>query len=281
MAHRRTDFSKIATACARDDDNLFHLATCASFIESGADLYTSNLVDYFRDDAEVFDWLRTQWEPEELQHGRALKSYVQHAWPDFDWDTAYRSFLDEYATYCKVELLAPTRALEMAARCVVETGTATYYTALARSTTEPVLRDLASRIAADEVSHYKHFYHFFRRYQEAERRGRARVLLTLGRRTLQLRSEDADCDTARRQGPLPGTRWRHGLCARRRRAYARHCSTEPQAGHHAQNAHAPARTAAADAGRRALSDREVHAPRIPALISRGRIRGLGETRGYK
>ncbi len=54
------DFSKIATACARDDDNLFYLAACASFIESGADLYTSNLVDYFRDDAEVFDWLRTQ-----------------------------------------------------------------------------------------------------------------------------------------------------------------------------------------------------------------------------
>ncbi len=118
---------------------------------------------------------------------------MQHAWPDFDWDTAYRSFLDEYATYCKVELLAPTRALEMAARCVVETGTATYYTALARSTTEPVLRDLASRIAADEVSHYKHFYRFFRRYREAEGLGRARVLATVSKRTLELKSEDADC----------------------------------------------------------------------------------------
>jgi hypothetical protein len=187
------DFSKLATSAARDDENLFYLAACASFIESGADLYTANLVNYFRDDAEVYDWLRNHWEPEELQHGRALRSYVAHAWPEFEWEGAYRSFLDEYAKLCKVELLGPTRALEMASRCVVETGTATYYTALSRCTTEPVLRDLAARIAADEVNHYKYFYRFFRRYRELERVGRTRVLATLGRRTLELRSEDADC----------------------------------------------------------------------------------------
>ena len=184
-------FSQLATSAARDDENLFYLATCASFIESGADLYTGNLVNYFRDDEEVFGWRRDHWEPEELQHGEALRSYVAHAWPDFDWESAYRSFLAEYANYCKVELLAPTRALEMAARCVVETGTATNYTALARCATEPVLQDLASRIAADEINHYKHFYRFFRRYREAESVGRTRVLVTLGRRTLELRIEDA------------------------------------------------------------------------------------------
>lgn len=135
---------------------------CASFVESGSDLYTQNLVDFFRGDDEVTAWLTHQWEAEELQHGRALRAYVSHVWPEFDWEGAYRSFLEEYATYCKVELLAPTRGLELAARCVIETGTASYYRALARSTTEPVLRDLASRIAADEVSHYKHFYRFFR-----------------------------------------------------------------------------------------------------------------------
>ncbi len=187
------DFSKVATDVARSDETLFYLATCASFVESGSDLYTANLVDYFRDDQEVFAWLRGQWEPEELQHGRALRSYVEHVWPEFDWETAYRSFLAEYATYCKVELLEPTRALEMAARCVVETGTATYYTAMAWGSAEPVLSDLASRIAGDEVNHYKHFFRFFRRYRDAERIGRVRVLRTIGRRTLELKSEDADC----------------------------------------------------------------------------------------
>ncbi|RRH89805.1 ferritin-like domain-containing protein [Variovorax beijingensis] len=187
------DFSRIARAEVRRDENLFYLVACASFIESGSDLYTQNLVDFFRGDDEVTAWLTDRWEAEELQHGRALRAYVSHVWPEFDWEGAYRGFLEEYATYCKVELLAPTRGLELTARCVIETGTASYYRALARSTAEPVLRDLASRIAADEVSHYKHFYRFFRRYRQEEGLGRFRVLGTIGRRTLELKSEDADC----------------------------------------------------------------------------------------
>ena len=187
------DFSRIARPEVRRDENLFYLVACASFVESGSDLYTQNLVDFFRGDDEVTAWLTHQWEAEELQHGRALRAYVSHVWPEFPWETAYRGFLDEYATYCKVELLAPTRALEMTARCVVETGTATYYRAMARSTTEPVLRDLATRIATDEVNHYKHFYRFFRRYRAQERLNRFRVMGTIGRRTLELKSEDADC----------------------------------------------------------------------------------------
>jgi rubrerythrin len=187
------DFSRIARAEVRQDENLFYLVASASFIESGSDLYTQNLVDFFRGDDEVTAWLADYWEAEELQHGKALRAYVSHVWPEFDWETAYRGFLEEYATYCKVELLSPTRGLELAARCVVETGTASYYRALARATTEPVLRDLAGRIAADEVSHYKHFYRFFRRYRQEEKLGRIRVMGIIGRRTLELKSEDADC----------------------------------------------------------------------------------------
>lgn len=187
------DFSRIALDRVRSDENLFYLVAAASFIESGSDLYTHNLVDFFRGDEEVTAWLSTQWEQEELQHGKALRAYVEYVWPEFPWEQAYRGFLEEYATYCKVELLAPTRGLEMSARCVVETGTATYYKAMARSTDEPVLHDLATRIATDEVNHYKHFYRFFRRYREQERLGRFRVLGTIGRRTLELKSEDADC----------------------------------------------------------------------------------------
>lgn len=190
------DFSRIEKDKARADENLFYLAASASFIESGSDLYTHNLVDYFRGDAEVTDWLAGHWEPEELQHGRALRAYVEHVWPEFDWERAYAGFIGEYAGYCKVELLAATRGLEMAARCVVETGTATYYRAMARYAEragEPVLCDLARRIAADEVNHYKHFYRYFRRYRAQEKLGRWRVLGTLARRTMELKSEDADC----------------------------------------------------------------------------------------
>jgi hypothetical protein len=187
------DFSRVPLDEVRSDETHFYLACSASFVESGSDLYTSNLVDFFEGDDEVTTWLREHWEPEELQHGRALRAYVAHVWPEFDWEPAYRNFLAEYATYCKVELLAPSRGLEMSARCVVETGTATYYRALARSTREPVFIDLATRIANDEVSHYKHFYRFFRRYREEEGLSRVRVLGTLARRTWELKSEDADC----------------------------------------------------------------------------------------
>ncbi|MCA1326431.1 ferritin-like domain-containing protein [Herbaspirillum seropedicae] len=187
------DFSRIDRERVRIDENLFYMVACASFIESGSDLYTSNLIEYYRGDAEVEHWLRTQWEQEELQHGRALRAYVQHVWPEFDWERAFQGFLDEYSGYCKVELLEPTRAQELAARCVVETGTATYYRAIERATDEPVLKQLAGLIATDEVNHYKHFYQYFRRYRSQEGIGRTKVLGTLGRRTLELKSEDADC----------------------------------------------------------------------------------------
>ena len=111
----------------RDDETLFYLACSASFIESGSDLYTHNLVQYCEGDAALTQWLSGEWEHEELQHGCALRAYVNHVWPEFDWEAAFASFMAEYANYCKVELLAPTRGLEMAARCVVEMGTATYY----------------------------------------------------------------------------------------------------------------------------------------------------------
>lgn len=187
------DFTRIDTARVRDDEDLFYLVACASFVESGSDLYTHNLAEFYRGDAEVEGWLREHWEQEELQHGAALRAYVRHVWPEFDWERAYRGFLDEYSQYCKVELLEPSRALELAARCVVETGTSTYYRALARATDEPVLKHLAGLIANDEVNHYKHFYKYFRRYRSQEKLGRSRVLGTLGRRTLELKNEDADC----------------------------------------------------------------------------------------
>jgi rubrerythrin len=187
------DFSSIDLARVRNDENTFYLVACASFVESGSDMYTDNLLVLFGDNPEVAAWLRGQWEVEELQHGQALRAYVEHVWPEFDWQRAYANFLAEYAAYCKVDLLEPTKALEMAARCVVETGTATYYRALSRSVDEPVLQNLAARIAHDEVNHYKHFYQYFRQYRDREGVGRSRVLLTLSRRTLEMRNEDADC----------------------------------------------------------------------------------------
>jgi len=175
----------------RGDDALFLLVCSASFVESGSDTYTGNLVARFAGDDEVGTWLREHWEPEELQHGRALRAYVRRVWPEFDWQAAYADFFAEYERVCTVEELEPTRGQEMAARCIVEMGTTTYYQALNAATAEPVLRDLSWRIRGDEVRHYKHFHAFFQKYRRSEHMGRHQVLAALVRRAVELRNEDA------------------------------------------------------------------------------------------
>ena len=184
-------YCDVAREAVEYDDLLFQIVASASFVEITSDLYTANLIQYFRSDRDVVDWLRNHWEPEELQHGAALKRYVEVAWPEFDWRRAYEGFFAEYSRCCLLESLAPTRALEMVARCVVETGTASFYRMLAEAAPEPVLHEIASNIAADEVRHYKNFYYFFRRYRETESPGRTAVLRTLWDRAQEVDTEDA------------------------------------------------------------------------------------------
>jgi hypothetical protein len=184
-------YSEIDHNAVRDDTFLFHLVSAGSFIEITSELYTDNLVEYCAEDEEVVAWLRQGWQRDEVQHGTALRRYVETAWPDFDWERGYRSFFDEYSQICTMEGLAPSRSLEMVARCVVETATSSFYRLLADVASEPVLRRLAALISADEVNHYKHFYRYFRRFAERERPGRVAILRILLARTGATDSEDA------------------------------------------------------------------------------------------
>jgi hypothetical protein len=168
----------------------FYLVASASLMESATDLYTENLIDFFGDDKEVTSWLEHYWLPEELQHGRALRRYVEIAWPEFDWEPAFRRFVEEFRPFCDVALEA-ARSLEMASRCVVEMGTASYYTTLSRGSPEPVLSVLTRRIVEDEVRHYKHFYRFFRKYRGMESPSRAAVVPALWRRLRMSGGDDS------------------------------------------------------------------------------------------
>ncbi|MBV8211007.1 MAG: ferritin-like domain-containing protein [Burkholderiaceae bacterium] len=173
----------------RSDMTLFYLLTGASFIETGSDLYTRNLLTYYRDAGPIADWLREEWEPEELQHGAALRRYVQAVWPEFDWDEAYRRFLAEYSRVASPEAFEATPQLELAARCMIETGTATLYRMLYDYVQEPVLREVLGHIRSDEVSHYKHFLQYFRGAHG--RQSRIRVAWAIARRVRESRSDDA------------------------------------------------------------------------------------------
>ena len=175
---------------ARNDPTAYYVVTAASFVETAADLYTSNLVEHFPD-PEAKHWLINYWQPEELQHGRALRTYVETVWPELDWTRHYNDFLTEYALLCTTEELEASHALEMVARCVVETGTSTFYTTLHNIMDEPVLKTLTGLIRQDEVSHYNHFRHFFESYQKRERIGRIGVIRSLFRRYTEVENEDA------------------------------------------------------------------------------------------
>jgi hypothetical protein len=184
-------FDRIAHERIAHEETWFHVLAAASFVESLADLYTHTLLDYMKGDAEASQWLRERWEPEELQHGRALRRYVETVWPAFDWQTAFDGFCKDYRPYCQTELLERTRALEMVARCVVETGTSGLYGLLQQISPEPVLATLVGHIRDDEVGHYKYFYHAFLRYRELEHPSRWQVARVIRQRLGEIGQEDA------------------------------------------------------------------------------------------
>jgi len=184
-------FGRIERERVVDDDELFYFLVGASFIEITSDLYTHSLIEYFDGDPVVTGWLRQEWEPQELQHGTALRRYVAAVWPEFDWPRAYDHFRRSYGPLCSSELFGPTRGLELAARCVVETGTATFYTMIRDLTDEPVLRQLANLIRTDEVAHYGHFLQSFKRYRDEEGLGRMQILRALLGRVTEIDDEDA------------------------------------------------------------------------------------------
>lgn len=186
-------YAQIDRSSVVDNEWLFFVITTASYIESASDLYTRNLIAYFASDPDAVHWLANVWEPEELRHGASLRRYVETVWADFDWQRGYDGFLKDYSAYCKVELLGPTHGLEMASRCVVETGTAGYYSLLSGASPEPVLRRLTWLIRGDEIRHYSYFYRHFQTYRDRERPSRWALLKTLLGRASEVSSEDARC----------------------------------------------------------------------------------------
>lgn len=179
-----------APALARQP-RLFDLVVAASFVEISAEHYTANLASHFAGHDEATRWLTATWRPEEIGHGRILRAYARRAWPDFDWEGAYADFFAEYSAACSHEELEPSRALEMAARCVVEMGTTTFYRMLAEYAREPVLVEIANRIRRDEARHYKHFRQYFVGLNRGEGNGRWQII-----QALRTRLGEADTDDA-------------------------------------------------------------------------------------
>jgi rubrerythrin len=174
----RFDLSKV-------DPGLLRLAKAASLVERDGAEYTRYLCNVFDDDPEFQETAR-RWGAEEVQHGEALGRWAALADPAFDLDAAYARFKAGFKhDFDAASSIRGSHAGEMVARCMVETGTSSYYSAMAEAAAEPVLRAIAKRIAADELRHYKLFYDTLRRYLVRDRLGRWGRLRIALRRILE------------------------------------------------------------------------------------------------
>jgi rubrerythrin len=154
----------------------------SAMVEANGGDYGLYLCQVFHDDPE-FQGVAREWALEEIQHGQALGRWARLADPSFDYDDSLRRFTDGYKIELDVEKsIRGSRSGELVARCIVETGTSTYYTALMDAVDEPVLKEICRNIAADEFRHYKLFYKYLKRYLDRERLGLwGRLRVVLGR----------------------------------------------------------------------------------------------------
>jgi len=159
---------------ARVDPDILAVVRAASLVERNAADYATYLGNVFGDDAE-FRILADEWAAEEIQHGDVLGRWAEMADASFNYADAFKRFVEGYRIPIDVEAsVRGSRTGELIARCIVETGTSSFYSALRDATEEPVLKAICHCIAGDEFRHYKLFYTHMRRYQERERLGTLR-----------------------------------------------------------------------------------------------------------
>ena len=188
---------------ARADPDLVSLVKAAAMVERNGTDYAIYLNRVFADDPD-FRRAADMWAAEEVQHGDALGRWAMLADPAWDYAAAFARYKAGFRL--PLDALASVRGSrtgELIARCMVETGTSSYYTALAEATQEPVLKQICKNIAADEFRHFKLFYDHMRRYLARENIGLLRRLRIAAGRIGE--SEDDEL------------------------AYAWHCGNEPEA----------------------------------------------------
>jgi len=169
------------------DATMLAAIKAASLVEYNAPDYVAYLKRVFRDQPpETLTWIE-QWGAEEKQHGVALGRWAEMADPSFKLDEAFARFRQGYVpphfSADTTDSVRGSRQGEMIARCVVESGTSSYYSAIRDATDEPVLKEIAGRISADEYRHYKLFYDVLHKQDEPEMGFLKRLWVAIGRVT--------------------------------------------------------------------------------------------------
>ena len=153
----------------RVDADILLAVKAASMVESHSDDYVAYLCNVFNDDI-AFQQDAIRWGREELQHGSALRRWAELADPDWQFEQAFSRFKKWHVLPLgATESVRGSRTNELVARCIVEVGTSSYYSALRDAVEEPVLKQICGKIAADEFRHYKLFYKNSKNYRAVEK----------------------------------------------------------------------------------------------------------------
>lgn len=155
----------------RVDPEIVPIIKASSMVEYNAAAYRTYLRNVFSDDWR-FRAAIEGWAEEEIQHGRALGRWAELADPDFDFEASFRRFTDGYTLPLDAsQSVRGSRTGELIARCMVETGTSSYYSVLTDAVDEPVLKAICGKIAEDEYAHYCLFHAHLTRYLKDEKLG--------------------------------------------------------------------------------------------------------------
>lgn len=154
----------------------------AALVEANSSDYVAYLRNVFANDEE-FKHEADRWGEEEAQHGNALGRWAELVDPAFDFRAALARFRAGYRIPVDAEAsVRGSRTGELVARCVVESGTCSFYSALRDAAPDPVLREICHRIAQDEARHFRLFKTHLERYQERDPLSHwARAKIALGR----------------------------------------------------------------------------------------------------
>ncbi|MEM8800829.1 MAG: ferritin-like domain-containing protein [Pseudomonadota bacterium] len=149
---------------SRVDPRLLEVVKAAALVEANSADYVDYLHKIFEHD-QTFCEVASHWGVEEAQHGEALGRWAEMADPDFNFKDALHRFRNAYQLPTDVEeSVRGSLAGELIARQVVESGTSSFYSAIRDAADEPVLKEIAAKIASDEYFHYRLFNRFFKKY---------------------------------------------------------------------------------------------------------------------
>ncbi|MEO0412304.1 MAG: ferritin-like domain-containing protein [Pseudomonadota bacterium] len=158
------------------DCDLIKVVKTAALVEANSADYVTYLKNVFPEDADFCAAIE-QWGAEEAQHGASLGRWAEMADPDFSFEEALRVFRAGYQLDLDTgDSVRGSRLAELIARSVVESGTSSFYSAIRDASAEPVLKQIAHRIAADEFAHYQLFQRHLKHYEASERLNRMKRL---------------------------------------------------------------------------------------------------------